>query len=112
MLGRTLRAGGIFAKTVATMGGSQNFLNRAWVPWLLRTTPGSARRRVALEILALSPHYFLTPPSAEKSRQEWLLAECERNRRSREELADSVLAPFLEPAATVLDYGCGPGFLA
>ena len=108
---RSLRS---VATSIAILGGDQNFLNRGWIPWLLRNVPEPRRRRVALELLALSPHYFGAAPAGETvSRSDWLETESERNRTSREELANSLLlSSYIRPHDKVLDYGCGPGFLA
>jgi SAM-dependent methyltransferase len=87
----------------ATWGGSQNFLGARWVEWIVSRAPEAARQRVALRLLSLSPHYFYDHD---------LAAEADRNRRSRQILADELIAPLLTPGARVLDYGCGPGYLA
>lgn len=87
----------------ATWGGSQNFLGARWVEWTVSRSPRAARERVALRFLSLSPHYFYDRD---------LAAEAARNRRSRQILADELIAPLLLPGARVLDYGCGPGYLA
>ena len=87
----------------ATWGGSQNFLGARWVERTVAHAPAPARERVALRFLSLSPHYFYGRD---------LTAEAERNRRSRQILADELIAPHLTPDARVLDYGCGPGYLA
>jgi SAM-dependent methyltransferase len=87
----------------ATWGGSQNFLGARWVERVIAHAPPAARKRVALRFLSLSPHYFYDPD---------LAAEDTRNRRSRQILADELIAPYLTPGAHVLDYGCGPGYLA
>jgi len=87
----------------ATWGGSQNFLGARWVEWVVANAPEAARERVALRFLSLSPHYFYDRD---------LAAESARNRRSRQILADELIAPCLTPGARVLDYGCGPGYLA
>jgi len=42
----------------ATWGGSQNFLGARWIERVVDGVPESARERVALRFLALSPHYF------------------------------------------------------
>jgi SAM-dependent methyltransferase len=87
----------------ATWGGSQNFLGARWVEWMVSHAPEAARERVALRFLSLSPHYFYDRD---------LAAEADMNRWSRQILADELIAPLLTPGARVLDYGCGPGYLA
>jgi SAM-dependent methyltransferase len=87
----------------ATWGGSQNFLGARWVERAVANSPEAARERVALRFLSLSPHYFYDRD---------LAAEADRNRRSRQVLADELIAPHLPRGARVIDYGCGPGYLA
>jgi SAM-dependent methyltransferase len=87
----------------ATGGGTQNFLGARWVERAVTRAPRSVREQVALRFLSLSPHYFYDRD---------LAAEDARNRRSRQILADQLIAPHLPPGARVLDYGCGPGYLA
>lgn len=90
---------------VAATAGAQNFLGARWVPALLATTPARHRRQIALRLLALSPHYF-QPDEHDRD------AAAERNRRSRQILADDLLGRYLQPDDDVLDVGCGPGYLA
>ncbi len=87
----------------ATWGGSQNFLGARWVERVVDNTPVKARKRVALRLLSVSPHYFYDAN---------LQSEHARNRHSRQILADTLIAPHLTGQARVLDYGCGPGYLA
>src|ERR1039457_3091759 len=87
----------------ATWGGSQNFLGARWVEGLVPISPAPVRERIALRLLSLSPHYFYSSD---------IDAEAERNRRSRQALSDALLVPHLSAATRVLDYGCGPGYLA
>lgn len=87
----------------AAWGGSQNFLGARWVEWTVSHAPGAARKPLALRFLSLSPHYFYDRD---------LAAEADRNRRSREILAGELVLPLVKPGARVLDYGCGPGYLA
>lgn len=87
----------------ATWGGSQNFLGARWVEAIVDGAPAAARERLALRFLSLSPHYFYDRD---------LAAEAARNRRSRQILADQLIAPRLDCGTRVLDYGCGPGYLA
>jgi SAM-dependent methyltransferase len=87
----------------ATWGGSQNFLGAHWVERLVNGSPAQVRERVALRFLSLSPHYFYDAD---------IKGEETRNRRSRQILADELIAPYLTSRTRVLDYGCGPGYLA
>jgi len=87
----------------ATWGGSQNFLGARWVERLVSSSPTQIRQGVALRLLSLSPHYFYDRD---------IRAESERNRRSRQALADALVAPHLNMTTRVLDYGCGPGYMA
>lgn len=103
------------ARLAAAGSSRQAFLDRRWIRWLLRATPPGYRRGFALRLLSLSPHYFIYqwdryPSDWDRSRI--LDAEHERNRHSRRQIADRLLAPVLPPQASVLDFGCGPGFLA
>ncbi len=94
---------GILAVQLMTSGSSQNFLGAPWVAHLMDTVPGPLRERAALRLLSFSPHYFYDRD---------ISAEAERNRRSRQALADALIAPYLTPASRVIDYGCGPGYMA
>jgi len=102
-LSRLPRAGADVLISGATWGGSQNFLGAPWVDWIVSNAPRPVRERVALRFLAMSPHYFYDRDTA---------VESDRNRRSREILADELVAPHLVPGARVIDYGCGAGYLA
>jgi SAM-dependent methyltransferase len=86
----------------------QIFLGARWVSGLLRAMPGRHERRLALWLLSLSPHYFYP---RDRSRAA-LLDEDARMRSSREQLVDVVLRGRFTGADRVLDYGCGPGYLA
>ncbi len=87
----------------ATWGGSQNFLGARWVERFIDTCPAHVRERVVLRFISLSPHYFYDDD---------IRGEDARNRQSRRILADEIVAPYLTSQARVLDYGCGPGYLA
>lgn len=102
-VGKVARDAGNVLMYRATWGGSQNFLGARWVERVIDKAPARSRERVALRFLALSPHYFYASDVA---------AEHARNRRSRQILAQMLVAPHLTPNARVLDYGCGPGYLA
>ncbi len=92
------------------------FLDRAWIGWLLRLTPPRLRRSLALRLLSLSPHYWVYQWSSrypvEYRREAVLEHEFRRNARSREEICEKLLRKFVRPTDSVLDFGCGPGFLA
>jgi cyclopropane fatty-acyl-phospholipid synthase-like methyltransferase len=83
-------------------GGEQNFLGARWVPVLARSMPERWQKQVALRLLALSPHYFFGDVEM----------EAERNRSTRQQIVDDLIAPHLEHDYHVLDYGCGPGYMA
>jgi SAM-dependent methyltransferase len=100
---RAARTAGTLAVRRATSGAQQNFLGAPWVARLVSTVPERARERTALRLLSLSPHYFYDRD---------VRAEAERNRRSRQAIAEALIAPHLAPRATVIDYGCGPGYMA
>jgi len=101
--GKLARDAGNVMLCRATWGGSQNFLGARWVEQFIGSAPVRSRERVALRFLALSPHYFYARD---------VRSEDARNRGSRQVLAETLIAPYLTPAARVLDYGCGPGYLA
>jgi SAM-dependent methyltransferase len=96
-----------------TMGREdQSFLDARWVTALLRSAPSRSKRRLALSVLSLSPHYFYRRSEyAGLSHGQFTEREFERNRATREKLGQLVLGPYLEARQVVLDYGCGPGFL-
>jgi SAM-dependent methyltransferase len=100
---KIVRDAGSAALTRATWGGSQNFLGARWVEHLVDSSPVQIRERVALRLLSFSPHYFYNSD---------LRGESERNRRSRQALVDALVTPHLTKSAHVLDYGCGPGYMA
>jgi len=95
--------------------GRQSFLGARWVAALLRACPRRFKRPLALRLLALSPHYFyrhVRPEYAQMPKRDYLEAEFERNRASRALICERVLRPHLSDGMTVLDIGCGAGFLA
>jgi ubiquinone/menaquinone biosynthesis C-methylase UbiE len=93
---------------------SQNFLGSPLIPHLLRLTPATSRRDTALQILEISPHYIYTedPIYEGVKPQERLKREDERNVASRRQICDLLIAPNLRPDDIVVDFGCGPGYLA
>jgi SAM-dependent methyltransferase len=98
---------------MANSGGSQVFLGAPWVPLTIKMAPDAWKERIALMWLALSPHYFFRMVANNNlGHLAFLRSEWERNMRSRQLLVDHIVRPHLSPDFTVLDYGCGPGFLA
>ena len=100
---KTAQLAGRVTVQLATSGPGQNFLGAPWVAYMLDAMPGPVRERAALRLLSFSPHYFFDRD---------LRAEAARNRRSRRALAEALIVPYLPPRATVIDYGCGPGYMA
>jgi cyclopropane fatty-acyl-phospholipid synthase-like methyltransferase len=90
------------------------FLDRRWVPWLFAACPRPMRQQLALRLLAFSQHYWVYQwkYAAELTRSDVLWHEYRRNADSRQRICDKLLRRFLRPQMTVLDFGCGPGFLA
>ncbi len=101
---------------ILTLGKErQSFIGARWVESILRMAPEKYKRQLALTVLSLSPHYFFrqnTPEHLSLSHAEFIEKEFERNSSSREKLCAQVLLPYLNDTQAVLDYGCGPGFLA
>lgn len=86
--------------------GPQTFLGARWIPAVLAVIPINYREPAALRLLSLSPHYFFT------GRPAALRSEHQRMRESRRRLAELVVRNYSEPSDVVLDFGCGPGYLA
>jgi 2-polyprenyl-3-methyl-5-hydroxy-6-metoxy-1,4-benzoquinol methylase len=101
---------------ILTLGNEdQSFLGARWIEKLLKRAPEKYKRRLALTALSWSPHYFFRNSSPEYlhlSHPEFTEKEFERNRLGRGKLCSQVLLSHLNNTQVVLDYGCGPGFLA
>lgn len=103
-----------FLKSRAILGKEpQNFLGAAWVNSLLKKIPKTGKRLWALRILSLSPHYFFQNAGYKKlSYNQFLEAEFQRNQESRTKIYNYILEKHFNKNFVVMDYGCGPGFLA
>lgn len=103
-------------KALLTNGGdNQAFIGARWLVILLRVTPGFLKRKVALRIVAISPHYFYRsyrPEYKGMPQKLFLEREFERNSTDRQKICDQILVPYLKPNQQVLEVGCGPGFLS
>jgi SAM-dependent methyltransferase len=94
---------------------NQSFIGATWVVALLKATPKRFKRQLALLLLSWSPHYFYRDINSEYQRlpfTEFLEREATRNKESREKIMRIILAPYLRSHQRIMDYGCGPGFLA
>ena len=104
------------AKWAATLGREpQNFLGAKWVRSVLTRVSEKKRRIWVLRILSLSPHYFIDPENpkyAGLSNKKYLEAVFDSYIESRKEIYEGLLASQLDKDDVVIDYGCGPGFLA
>lgn len=93
----------------------QTFLGARWVEWFLSHAPKDKKRSWALRLLSLSPHYFIdadAPENRDLTRAEYLEKAFRVYSESRRKIYDQILKDRLKPDDVVLDYGCGPGFLA
>lgn len=103
-------------KTILTLGKEpQSFISARWILFILWICPSFCKRKCALWIISLSPHYFyrhINPAYSTMSLGNFLEKEYIRNQSTREKIAKQVLQLYLTKEDTILDYGCGPGFLA
>ena len=114
MTGASIRRLSGAALSALTLGrDEQSFLDARWIAALLRRAPAPSARRLALSILSWSPHYFYRRAEHQGlSHVEFIEREFARNRATREQIGELLLGPHLHAHQIVLDYGCGPGFLA
>jgi SAM-dependent methyltransferase len=109
------RAANLLKALLTNGSDNQAFIGAKWLVVLLHVTPRFLKRNVALRILAISPHYFYRTFRAEYQgmpMNQFLEAEFERNRSSRERIVNQILVKHLKPDDQILEIGCGPGFLA
>jgi SAM-dependent methyltransferase len=102
------------AQSMLTKGRQtpQNFLGARWVARAVDLAPRFLREDIALWMLSISPHYFYRSNNPDAPFREFVRSERDRNRESRRIIVQNVLRPHFSPTDTVLDYGCGPGFMA
>jgi cyclopropane fatty-acyl-phospholipid synthase-like methyltransferase len=103
-------------KWSATLGKEpQTFLGAKWIETFLENLSAPKKRLWALRVLSLSPHYFIEPDKPQYknlSNEEYLEAAFRDLAASRAHIYEFILKNYLDENFTVLDYGCGPGFLA
>lgn len=103
-------------KWASTLGSEpQAFLSAKWIGWFLSKTLEAKRRIWALRILSLSPHYFIDPDNPKYeglSHDGYLNAADKAYAESREKLFEQILQRYVTADDVVLEYGCGPGYVA
>lgn len=103
-------------KWALTLGSEpQTFLGAKWIPAFLKKIPASKKRIWALRILSLSPHYFINPGAPEfrgMGNEEYLETIFQICFDSRINIYEKVFKSYMREDFTVLDYGCGPGYVA
>ncbi|MEZ5307534.1 MAG: methyltransferase domain-containing protein [Pyrinomonadaceae bacterium] len=104
------------AKWGITLGSEpQNFLGASWIKSFLGKVSDKNKRKWALRLVSLSPHYFLdenNPRYEGLSGDQYLEAAHAHLIESRKGIYSEILENFLAKNAAVLEYGCGPGYLA
>jgi SAM-dependent methyltransferase len=93
----------------------QSYLGARWILEILKVTPKALKRKIALIILSMSPHYFFRYADSSYDKMsyfKYLESEFIRNKLSRKELFDNVLKQDVDNSKIVMDYGCGAGFMA
>ncbi|MBK9165600.1 MAG: class I SAM-dependent methyltransferase [Acidobacteria bacterium] len=101
--------------TLALGSGEQNFLGAKWVPGFLARLKGENQKKWALRLLSMSPHYFIDGTStkrADETTDAFLNRVFDVIVETRIEIYEKVLAGYLKSDDVVVDYGCGPGFVA
>lgn len=101
--------------TLALGSGDQNFLGAKWVPGFLGRLKGDSQKKWALRLLSMSPHYFIDGTSSklgDETTDEFLNRVFDVIAGTRDEIYEKALSPYLSENDTVIDYGCGPGFVA
>ncbi|PZD72246.1 Ubiquinone biosynthesis O-methyltransferase [Acaryochloris thomasi RCC1774] len=97
--------------TTALQG--QNYLGAWYIPMLFKLVPQKFHRKLAFNVLAISPHYYRLHEKPEgMSRDQFIQSAHETSINSRQLVARKYIQPHLNTDMLVLDYGCGPGYLA
>jgi ubiquinone/menaquinone biosynthesis C-methylase UbiE len=98
-----------------TMGfPDQKYLGAFYIPLLFQLVPQKYRRNLALNLIAISPHYFGQHRKSIQniSRRNFLETEHKRMVNDRQSMVERAVKPYINQEMTVLDHGCGPGYLA
>lgn len=93
----------------------QKFLGAIYIPIFFKVLPKKYHRNLALNLIAISPHYFLGNFKLsvhKQSYQDFLESENEKMISTRKCMMNSKIKPYLNPSTVALDHGCGPGYLA
>lgn len=92
----------------------QTFLGAKWIEKILELIPESKKRLWALRFVSMSPHYFITeiPEYRKMSNEQVLESSFKSVRQSRIDICNKLLNKHLQISDVILDYGCGPGFIA
>lgn len=93
----------------------QTYLSAKWISGFLNRFSKKKKRKWALRILTLSPHYFIYGEGAANrklQKDSQLEREFQNTIESRQKLHDLVLKGHMDKEMVVIDYGCGPGVLA
>lgn len=102
----------LLIKRLLLSGKKQNFLGSPLVPIIMKFSKN--KRKTALKLLNISPHYFIYNENLINRGiplHHILEKEFSRNLTSRKEIYQKLLSEHLKDDMTVLDFGCGPGFL-
>ncbi len=92
----------------------QTFLGAKWIEKILERIPESKKRLWALRFVSMSPHYFISeiPEYRKMSKEQVLESSFQSVRQSRIDICNKLLNKHFQVSNIVLDYGCGPGFIA
>jgi SAM-dependent methyltransferase len=93
----------------------QNFIGSFLIAILLKFTPQKHRIKLALRLVAISPHYFIYQYTSKYPSgipyKKVCESEHQRITKSRHQICEQILNRWLQPKMHVLDFGCGAGHL-